>query len=242
MKYSKHAKKRMEKKKRQKDNVAKKSREKIETRDAYNICKTDEKINWKHYDGTIAGELCDHYPYWKDEEEFYFVTGKAFFVIDERGIPVTCKLEPGRKTVKDIGTSTFYATIIRSVFVSPFYRGSGVQEKILRSVIAASDKTGRCVLAIADPFRLTGVTHKKNSVANLQTFLSNDGYETYGDEDLIRMQSKRFQKLGFVSIDWSTHASITERISHNIYLPDTAPESEKMIVNSIKESWQGQAA
>jgi hypothetical protein len=62
------------------------------------------------------------------------------------------------------------------------------------------------------------------------------------DEDLIRMQSKRFQKLGFVSIDWSTHASITERISHNIYVPDTAPESEKMIVNSIKESWQGQAA
>ena len=242
MKSPRSSKRRMERIKRGKDNVATKNRDKIETRDAYNICKTDEKIDWQHYDGTIAGELCEDFPYWKDEEEFYFVTGKAFFVIDERGIPVTCKLEPGRKTVKDIGTSTFYATIIRSLFVSPFYRQSGVQEKILRSVIAAADKTGKCVLAIADPFRLTGKTHPKNGVMNLQNFLSKDGYQTYGDSDLIRMQSKRFQKLGFVSIDWSTHASLTDRISHNIYVPDGAADDEKKIVESIKDSWTGQAA
>ena len=241
MKNPRLAKRKMERRKRRKDVAAKKQRANRDIRNDTNLDK-EEKITWKDYDGTIAGELSKQYKYLKDDEEFYFITDKAFFVIDQTGVPVTCKLEPGRETVKEIGNSTFYATIIRSLFVCPFYRGQGVQERILKSVISASEKTGKCVLAIADPFRLTGKVYKKNPLMCLKTFLENDGYQTYGDDDLIRLQSERFQKLGFVSIDWSTHASITEKNSHNIYVPSSAPESEKRIVNSIKDSWQGQAA
>ena len=241
MKNPRLAKKKMERRKRRKDFAAKKQMANRDVRNDKNIDK-EEKITWKDYDGTIAGELSKAYRYLKDDEEFYFLTDKAFFVIDQQGIPVTCKLEPGRETVKEIGNSTFYATIIRSLFVCPSYRGQGVQEKILQSVIAASDKTGKCVLAIADPFRLTGKVYKKNPLMCLKTFLENEGYQTFGDDQLIEMQSKRFQKLGFVSIDWSAHASITERISHNIYVPASAPDQERRIVDSIKDSWKGQAA
>jgi GNAT superfamily N-acetyltransferase len=241
MKNPRLAKKKMERRKRRKDVAAKKQRANRDVRHDKNICK-DEKIKWRDYDETIAGELSKTYQYLKDDEEFSFLTDKAFFVIDQRGIPVTCKLETDRATVKEIGTSTFYATIIRSIFVCPAYRGQSVQEKILQSVIAASDKTGKCVLAIADPFRLTGKVYRKSPIMCLKTFLENDGYETYGDEDLIRMQSKRFQKLGFVSIDWSAHAALTERISHNIYVPASASLEDKRIVDSIKDGWQGKAA
>jgi GNAT superfamily N-acetyltransferase len=241
MKNPRLAKRKMERRKRRKDVAAKKQRANRDCRNDKNLDK-DEKIRWKEYDGTIAGELSKTYRYLKDDEEFYFLTDKAFFVIDQTGVPVTCKLEPGRETVNEIGTSTFYATIIRSLFVCPFYRGQGVQEKILKAVISASEKTGKCVLGIADPFKLTGKVYKKNPLMCLKTFLENEGYQTFGDDQLIEMQSKRFQKLGFVSIDWSTHASITDKISHNIYVPSSAPDEERRIVDSIKDSWKGQAA
>ena len=237
MKNQKLRKAKSDRRRRRKD---KKEKREVRTRDIRNTnnIDRDEKINWGDYEGTISGELCKTYRFLKDNDEFYFITPKAFFVVDERGLPVTCKLEEDRQTVKEIGTSTFYCPIIRSLFVCPFYRGQGVQKLILESVISASDKTGKCILAIADPFTLTGRTHNKNPLICLQSFLEGDGYETFKDKELIRLQSKRFQKLGFQSIDWTVHAQITEKESHNIYVPENAGPEEKMIVESIKDGWR----
>lgn len=241
MKNQKLRKAKTERRRKRKDKKAKRDVRTRDIRNTNNIDK-DEKINWREYEGTISGELCKTYRFLKDNDEFYFITPKAFFVVDEKGMPVTCRLEDDRKTVKEIGTSTFYCSIIRSLYVCERYRGQGVQNRILESVISASEKTGKCILAIADPFRLTAKTHKKNPLICLQSFLEGVGYETFKDEDLIRLQSKRFQKLGFQSIDWTVHAQITEKDSHNIYVPENAGPEEKMIVESIKDDWKEMAA
>ena len=235
MRKDKRRKSNTEKTRKRKDRPAQRNVKSV--RNEKNLAKSD-KINWDQYEGTISAQLCEQYHYRKDNDEFYFITPKAFFVVDERALPVTCKLEDDRRTVKEIGNSTFYCSIIRSLYVCERYRGQGVQKGILKSVIGASEKTGKCILAIADPFRLTGRTHKKNPLICLNSFLEGDAYETFKDKELIRLQSKRFQKLGFQSIDWTVHAQITEKESHNIYVPENAGPEEKMIVESIKDGWK----
>jgi hypothetical protein len=228
----------MERRKLRKDKKAVKQRFRRDIRNTNNI-DDGQYINWKEFEGTISSELARRYRFIKydDDREFTFCSKRAFWTIEEEGVPITCKLEIDRKTAKEIGQHTFQCVMVRALYVVEKYRGIGEQSRILTEIKDIADDLGVPFLCVADPFKIIGRKSKSNALVCLSSFLSDDGYETYKDRAITSQQADRFRRLGMTNIDWSLHAQITDRDSHYIYLPDNAPEYKKQIVKSLEDGW-----
>lgn len=228
----------LERRKLRKDKKAVKQKFRRDVRNTNNI-DDGQFINWKDFEGTISSELAKRYRFIKydDDREFTFCSKRAFFTVEEEGVPITCKLEKDRKTAKAIGEHTFECVMVRALYVCEKYRGIGEQSRILTEIKDISDELGVPFLCVADPFRITGKRSKSNALVCLSSFLTDDGYETYKDKDVIKQQADRFKRLGMTNIDWSLHAQITDRDSHYIYVPENTPEYKKQIVQSLETGW-----
>jgi hypothetical protein len=228
----------MERRRLRKDKKAVNQRFRRDIRNTNNI-DDGQYINWKDFEGTISSELARRYRFIKydDDREFTFCSKRAFWTIEEEGVPITCKLEKNRKTAKEIGQHTFDCVMVRALYVVEKYRGIGEQSRILTEIKDISDELGIPFLCVADPFRIVGKKSKSNALVCLSSFLTDDGYETYKEKDIIKKQADRFRRLGMTNIDWSLHAQLTDRDSHYIYVPENAPEYQKQIVKSLEDGW-----
>jgi hypothetical protein len=233
----------MERRKLRRDKKSVKQRFRRDVRNTNNI-DDGQYINWKEFDGTISSELAKRYRFIKydDDREFTFCSKRAFFTVEEEGVPITCKLENDRRTAKEIGQHTFDCVMVRALYVVEKWRGIGEQSRILTEIKDIADELGVPFLCVADPFRILGKKSKSNALVCLSSFLSDDGYETYQNKGITSRQADRFRRLGMTNIDWSLHAQITDRESHFIYCPDGMPEYQKQIVQSLESGWNDDKA
>lgn len=202
---------------------------------------TDPDIDLDKISSSIVYNLIGRYdsllgPENNQKEIIFIDPGKRFFFsVLDRICWFSLSSVPGDYA----GATDVLVPVIRAVYVSPVFRGRGLQEYILKDIISISEETGNSFAIYADPFEIKNdgrynLCRVNEAIAALVEF----GYEPTEDyiTDLIK-QRNRFLGLGLKNCVYAD-AAVTQPYQHFLYVPSSGPEAVKMLQNALEVHYE----